>query len=332
MTGAGGFIGGHMVRNLLDSGHSVTGVDIKPLHEWWQRFDIHNIVADLRDPAAGRELSRNIDVIYHFAADMGGISYISENDWDCASSVAMTVNLLRAATERDVRSFVYASSACVYPATLQGSDPSPLREELAHPGDPEGGYGWEKLFSERLCRYAARAGGPGVRIARLFNVYGPHGTWRGGREKAPAAICRKVAEVALGKSDQVVVWGTGTQLRSFLYIDDCVRGLAALARAGDARPTNLASDELVTVAELTALTAAVAGVEVSLRYDPAQPTGVRARIPDISCAAQRLDWHPAFSLLEGIRLTYRWICGQLGGERAPRTHDRFSQGETEKIT
>ncbi|MFB4276739.1 NAD-dependent epimerase/dehydratase family protein [Nonomuraea sp. MTCD27] len=319
VTGAGGFIGGHMVRRLLDSSYSVTGADIKPLANWWQRFDIRNVVADLRDPAVCRDLARDVDVIYHLAADMGGIAYISRNDWDCASSVVMTVNLLRAAIEGEVRSFVYASSACVYPAILQGLTPSPLSEELAHPIDPEGGYGWEKLFSERLCRYAARSSDLGVRMVRLFNVYGPHGSWRGGREKAPAAICRKVAEVALGRSDHVVVWGTGAQLRSFLYIDDCVRGLAAAAESGDAEPTNLASSELVTVAELAKLVSAVAGLEAPFRYDEAQPTGVHARVPDISRAARRLGWQPSVSLLDGIRFTYRWIHDQVGQSSAADT-------------
>ncbi len=243
---------------------------------------------------------------------MGGIAYISENDWRCAATAAITVNMLRACIDDGVGTLLYASSACVYPTSLQGADPVPLSESLVYPEAPEGGYGSEKLFSERLCGYAAASSGLQVRIARLFNVYGPLGSWCDGREKAPAAICRKVAEVALGKSEDVLVWGDGAQLRSFLYIDDCVTGLIALAQAGATGPVNLASDQLVNIGELVEMVSEVAGVKVKARYEEAGPTGVRARIPDIGRARQELGWYPSVPLSEGIRVTYRWIYGQMG--------------------
>jgi GDP-D-mannose 3', 5'-epimerase len=310
VTGAGGFLGGHLVGRLLDKGHHVIAVDIKPPHKWWQRFDTHNVTADLREPSAGTRLVRRTDAIYHLAADMGGIAYISENDWRCASSVTMTVNLLRAAMRTDVQRFLYTSSACVYPRDLQSDKPKPLREPLTNSVNPENGYGWEKLFSEQLCAYAESADKLTTRVARLFNVYGPYGSWADGREKAPAAICRKVADASLTGSRQISVWGSGAQVRSFLYVDDCITGLLSLMDSKCTEPVNLASAELVTIAEFVQMVTTVAGVRVEACFDETQPVGVHARLPDTTRALRELNWSPSTSLRNGIKVTYDWIREQ----------------------
>ncbi len=319
VTGAGGFIGGHLVSALVQLGHRVTGIDVKPLKDWWQVSEADNRVADLRDPESCSDLlrGRRVDTVYHLAADMGGIEYITRHDWECATSVAMTVNILRAAREYEVSRFVYTSSACVYPKGLQGRRPKPLRETDIDPPDPEGGYGWEKYFSERICRYAADRI-PHVRVARLFNVYGPHGAWNGGREKAPAAICRKVNESAFGGDGRIVLHGDGSQLRSYLYVDDCVSGLIAEASSAYADPVNLASLEVVSVADLARLVASIADVSLALEFDRDTPTGVQARIPDISRAARELGWRPSVSLREGMRRTYEWVAEQSDSRRRAR--------------
>jgi GDP-D-mannose 3',5'-epimerase len=318
VTGAGGFLGGHVVKRLLSLGHSVIGVDIKPLDEWWQCSDVHNVVVDLRNPDWHQRLIRKPEVIYHLAADMGGIEYITRNDWSCASSVAMTVNVLQAAITLGTRKLVYTSSACVYPPALQSSKPIPLVEAQAYPANPEQGYGWEKLFSERLCSYASATSDLNTEVARLFNVYGPHGTWSGGREKAPASICRQVAEVSRGTTTSVELRGTGTQQRSFLYVDDCVTGLLMLADANCNEPLNIASTELVRITQLARITASVAGVKIDLYFDPEKPIGVKARIPDITRAHHGLNWYPKVPLAEGINVTYQWIREQLEAQHQIR--------------
>jgi GDP-D-mannose 3',5'-epimerase len=310
VTGAGGFIGGHLVKALLRSGCVVTCVDVKPKERWWQWPDTANLIGDLHDPDLCRRLVRGIDTVFHLASDMGGIDYISRHDLSCASSAAMTINLLRACTAADVSGFVFTSSACVYPRSLQDSDPRPLAETQIDPVDPEGGYGWEKLFSEKLCGYAAQHI-PNVRIARLFNVYGPHGAWNDDREKAPAAICRKVALAALNGRSDIRINGDGTQIRSFLYIDDCVSGLLCLARSTCSAPVNLASTELVSISELAEMTASIAGIRINISVDPGMPSGVRARIPDTTRAIRRLGWRATTPLEHGLDATYRWISEQV---------------------
>ncbi|MFE0253263.1 NAD-dependent epimerase/dehydratase family protein [Streptomyces sp. NPDC059010] len=310
VTGAGGFIGGYLAKALLDLGYEVRCADIKRYGKWWQSWDTDNRIGDLRDPGLCCLLMRDVDMVFHLASDMGGIDYISRHDFSCASSAAMTVNLLRAATYAQVSTFVFASSACIYPRSLQGLDAEPLVESRVQPVDPEGGYGWEKLFSEHLCSYAAGLI-PNIRVARLFNVYGPYGAWNDGREKAPAALCRKVALASLQGRTDICVNGDGTQTRSFLYIDDCVSGLLSLARSGYDAPVNLASLELVSIEELALLVGSVAGIRVDLSFDLTAPCGVQSRVPDTERALGELGWRAATSLEHGIRLTYKWINEQL---------------------
>jgi GDP-D-mannose 3', 5'-epimerase len=311
VTGAGGFLGGHLVGHLAALGHEVTAVDCKPLDRWQQRWDVQCEVMDLRDPDCCEKIAGNVSQVYHLAADMGGVGYITRHDWPCAASITATVNMLNAAGREGVPLFVYTSSACVYPASLQRENPAPLAEGRAMPSAPEGGYGWEKLFSERLCEYAASEFGIGVRVARLFNVYGPFTDWQSDRAKAPAAICRKVARAALFPQREVEIWGTGQQLLSFLYASDCVDGLVALARSQVAAPVNLASTQVVSIRQLAELIAQVAGVDITFRFNDSQPTGVGARIPDISRARQHLQWAPLVALAEGVQSTYRWIYDQV---------------------
>jgi GDP-D-mannose 3', 5'-epimerase len=325
VTGAGGFLGGHLVGRLLDEGHHVVAVDIKPPHDWWQRFDTHSITADLREPSVCQRMAHQADVIYHLAADMGGIAYINENDWQCASSVTMTVNMLRAAIHADVHKFLYTSSACVYPMDLQSDKPRPLSEESTRSIHPENGYGWEKLFSEQLCAYARSTGRLTTRIARLFNVYGPYGSWNDGREKAPAAICRKVAQASLAGSKQISIWGSGAQVRSFLYVDDCVTGLLSLVTGDCVEPVNLASTELVTIADFVRLVATVAGVDVEPRFDETKPVGVHARAPDTTRALQKLSWCPTTDLRSGIKVTYEWIWEQMVGQHSSHSSSPSSR-------
>ncbi|WP_157880720.1 NAD-dependent epimerase/dehydratase family protein [Streptomyces sp. Root1310] len=320
VTGAGGFIGGHLVKSLLRTGHAVVCADVKPRERWWQWFETVNHVGDLHDPVFCRSLVRGVDTVFHLASDMGGISYIRRHDFDCASSAAMTINLLRASAACGVSDFVFTSSACVYPQALQGADPSPLSESQIHPVEPEGGYGWEKLFSEKLCAYASQRI-PNIRIARLFNVYGPQGAWNDGREKAPAAICRKVALAALNGQPRIRIHGDGTQIRSFLHVDDCVAGLLRLVRSTCSDPVNLASTELVSIRELAELVATQAGIRITISFDSSMPSGVQARVPDITRALHRLEWHATIPLTEGLGATYQWIDKQVTSARKTSSHD-----------
>ncbi|WUR60380.1 NAD-dependent epimerase/dehydratase family protein [Micromonospora chokoriensis] len=311
VTGAGGFLGGHLVGELHRQGVDLRAVDKKPVADWHQIHDVDNLVADLRDSDASSNALRKAWAVYHLAADMGGIGYITRHDWDCASSVTITRNVLDAAIRAGCGQILYTSSACIYPVAFQGSAAKPLKEELALPAAPEGGYGWEKLYSERLCRYAADVSGMDVRIARLFNVFGPHGDWRGGREKAPAALCRKLLEAERRSDKQVRVWGDGTQRRSFLYVTDCIRGLLLLMQSPVTNPINIASEELVSIPRLVELTSQVAGVRVEAVFDERMPIGVHSRVPDIQAAREHLNWSASVPLEEGIQCTYAWIKEQM---------------------
>jgi GDP-D-mannose 3',5'-epimerase len=321
VTGAGGFIGGHLVRKLLEYGADVVAVDIKPLGQWQQTSDCSSIVGNLREPSECARLTNGIDTVYHLAADMGGIGYITHAQWQCASSVAMTVNLLSASMGTGVVDFVYSSSACVYPAELQGNATArTLSEGMAEPANPEGAYGWEKLFSEKLCTHAAASGQIRTHIARLFNVYGPHCDWDGGREKAPAALCRKIAMALSASENLIEVWGDGTQRRSFLYIDDCIEALLKLKVARVAGPVNIASTELVTIAKLVHIIGSIAGADIAYRFDTTAPVGVHTRIPDVSQAYDRLGWTPTVCLELGLRAVFDWIYRNVMASRPNRPH------------
>ena len=310
VTGAGGFIGHHLVNRLKAEGHHVRGVDLKRPEFAPSAADEFQI-ADLRHFESCLRATEGMDDVYQLAADMGGIGYISANHaFLTRNNTLINSHMLEAARLSRVRRYLYTSSACVYPAFLQdGADVTPLRESEAVPADPEKGYGWEKLFAEQLTGYYHEECGLDTRIVRFHNIYGPLGTYDGGREKAPAAICRKVALAPDGGC--VEVWGDGLQTRSFCYIDDCIEGLRRIMESGYARPINLGRDELVTVNQLVDAACAAAGKELTRQHDLTKPQGVRGRNSDNSVLADVLGWQPGTALREGIGPTYDWIAAEL---------------------
>jgi GDP-D-mannose 3',5'-epimerase len=313
VTGAGGFIGGHLVRDLLEDGATVRAVDKKPAEEWYQRFDdAENLELDLSLRESCQAATEDVGQVYNLAADMGGMGFIELNKALCMLSVLINTHMLEASRDNGVDRFLFSSSACVYAAEKQTeAEVQPLREDDAYPAEPEDGYGWEKLFSERMCRHFTEDFGLATRVVRYHNVYGPEGTWDGGREKAPAAICRKVAEAKLSGDHEIEVWGDGEQTRSFTYISDCVHGTKALMASDHADPVNLGSTELVTINQLIDIVEEVAGIEVSRNYDLSAPQGVRGRNSDNTELKAALSWEPSVSLQEGMAQTYAWIHDQL---------------------
>jgi GDP-D-mannose 3',5'-epimerase len=316
--GAGGFIGGHLVAKMLEQGSDVRAVDIKPLDEWYQVHPgAENLVGDLSLLEVASESAQGRDEIYNLAADMGGMGFIENNKAACMLSVLTTTHLLMAARDHDVPRFFFSSSACVYAADKQTSpDIVPLREADAYPAMPEDGYGWEKLFSERMCRHFSEDYGLVTRVARFHNVYGPYGTFDGGREKAPAAICRKVANAVMTGNPTIEVWGDGEQSRSFMYIDDCVEGIQMIMGSDVTEPINLGSDELVTINGLIDMVEDIAGTEVVREYNLDAPQGVRGRNSDNTMILEKLGWEPSITLRDGMAETYKWIYGQLLEQRA----------------
>ena len=309
VCGAGGFIGGHLVRKIMEAGAaSVRAIDRKPLTAWHQVNPAENLVLDLREREACMEAVRGAQVVFQLAADMGGMGFIESNRALCMLNVLINTHMLLAARDCGVERYFYSSSACVYNGARQASPAvEPLREEDAYPAMPEDGYGWEKLFSERMCRHFEEDFGLVCRVARYHNVYGPMGAWRGGREKAPAAICRKVIEAKLSGKHQIEIWGDGTQTRSFMYIDDCLYGTLKIA-ASDARaPLNLGSSELVTINQLVTLVEDIAAIRLERHYNLRAPQGVRGRNSENSRMRDLLHWEPSIPLAEGMRRTYHWI-------------------------
>jgi nucleoside-diphosphate-sugar epimerase len=306
VTGAGGFIGHHLVNYLVTKGYKVRGADIKrPEYGGSAAHDF--VVADLRNERNCSEVTRGMDEVYHLAADMGGIGYITAFHAEIAiNNTLINTHMLQAARASGVKRFLFSSSACVYPQRLQTSaDVAPLAEEDAWPADPEEGYGLEKLYMEKLCQYFTEDHGLETRVVRFHNVYGPLGTYSGGREKAPAAICRKVA---LAKDGGFIdIWGDGQQTRSFMYIDDCVAGIYRIMRSDHRAPLNLGTDELVSVDELVDLVCGIAGKSLQKRHDVSKPQGVRGRNSDNSRLRVVLGWEPSISLRTGLAPTYRWI-------------------------
>ena len=313
VTGAGGFIGGHLVRDLLTEGANVRAVDKKPAGEWYQRFDdAENIELDLSLREACYAATENVGQVYNLAADMGGMGFIELNKALCMLSVLINTHLLEASRDNGVERFLFSSSACVYAAEKQtDAAVQPLKENDAYPAEPEDGYGWEKLFSERMCRHFTEDFELSTRVVRYHNVYGPEGTWDGGREKAPAAICRKVAQAKLSGDHEIEVWGDGEQTRSFTYISDCVHGTKALMASDHSAPVNLGSTELVTINELIDIVEEIAGIKVSRNYDLSAPQGVRGRNSDNTKLKVALGWEPDVSLRDGMAKTYAWIYDQL---------------------
>ena len=319
VCGAGGFIGGHLVADLLRQGHgNLRAIDIKPLGEWYQKFDkVENLVLDLGEKEACEQALEGAAHVYNLAADMGGMGFIENNRALCMLTVLINTHLLMAAKKHDVERYFYASSACVYAAGKQ-RDPNvtALKEEDAYPAEAEDGYGWEKLFSERMCRHFTEDFGLLTRVARFHNVYGPEGTYEGGREKAPAAICRKVIEAKLSGKHEIEIWGDGHQTRSFMYIDDCVLGIQKIMHSSNVTmPINLGSSEMVTINQLVDIAENIAGLKLQRNYNLKAPKGVNGRNSDNTLIKKLLDWEPSISLKSGLDKTYHWIYGQMTAKK-----------------
>jgi GDP-D-mannose 3', 5'-epimerase len=312
VAGGGGFIGGHLVARLLNNGYQVRSVDIKPMDEWYQMFDdAENVVADLKQIDSCHKACNGVSDIYNLAADMGGMGFIENNKALCMLSVLINTHLLQAALAAKAERFFYASSACVYNADKQKSeDVVPLKEEDAYPAMPEDGYGWEKLFSERMCRHFREDFGLYTRVARFHNVYGPFGTWEGGREKAPAATCRKVIHAKENGETEVEIWGDGKQTRSFMYIDDCIKGILAITDSNILEPINLGSDELTTIEGLYDMVEDIAGIKLKHNHNLKAPKGVNGRNSDNTKITEYLGWAPGIRLRDGMKKTYDWIYGE----------------------
>jgi nucleoside-diphosphate-sugar epimerase len=314
VCGAGGFIGGHLVKGLIASGVKVVrAVDIKPLEDWYQITEgVENLSLDLKDKNNCMTAANGVSLVYQLAADMGGMGFIENNKALCMLSVLTNTHMLMAAKEKGVKRFFYSSSACVYNGEKQTSpDVVALKEEDAYPALPEDGYGWEKLFSERMCRHFEEDYGLTCRVARYHNVYGPEGTWNGGREKAPAAICRKVIEAKNSGRHEINIWGDGRQTRSFMYIDDCVKGTQMIAESEIDQPINLGSSELVTINQLVDMAEEIGGVKLKRTYDLSAPKGVNGRNSDNTLILKELGWEPSIRLRDGLEKTYRWIEEQI---------------------
>lgn len=321
VTGAGGFIGGHLVKRLLDDGYEVVAADIKPIFDWDQaHYTYYNFAeVDLRDRNDCAGLFDTLSIVpgdvtrvYNLAADMGGMGFIENNKALCMLSVLINTHMLMAAGENQVERYFFSSSACAYAADKQtDADVTALKEEDAYPASPEDGYGWEKLFSERMCRHFSEDFGLETRVARFHNVYGPNGTFEGGREKAPAAICRKVAEAVLSGEDTIGIWGDGEQTRSFMYVDDCVEGIRHITESAIIDPINLGSSELVSINQLVSLVEGIAGVQLKREYDLDAPKGVRGRNSDNSLILAELGWEPSTRLVDGLEVLYGWVYDQI---------------------
>jgi len=318
VAGGGGFIGGHLVKLLIESGEKVRSVDVKPKSEWYQiHSDADNRVLDLTLLGACMEAMDGASQVYNLAADMGGIGFIENNKAACMLSVLINTHLLMAAKELDVNKFFYSSSACVYAADKQTEAYVPaLKEDDAYPAMPEDGYGWEKLFSERMCTHFREDYGIKTRVARYHNVYGPYGTFDGGREKAPAAMCRKVIAAKQSGRHEIEIWGDGEQTRSFMYITDCLQGSMLIAEGDVIEPLNLGSDELVTINQLVDIVEDIAGIKLQRKYNLDAPKGVRGRNSDNTMIQAKLGWAPSIPLRDGMAETYRWIHDQMATENA----------------
>jgi GDP-D-mannose 3', 5'-epimerase len=318
VTGGGGFIGGHLVARLREQGHAeIRAVDVKPLDQWYQVHpDVENVTAELRNEGACDRAAQDATVIYNLAADMGGMGFIENNKALCMMSVLINTHMLQAALRYDVEKYFFSSSACVYAASKQRiTDVTALKEDDAYPAEPEDGYGWEKLFSERMCRHFREDFGLRARVARYHNVYGPHGTYDGGREKAPAAICRKVIAAKLAGGDSIEIWGDGEQTRSFMYIDDCIHGTQAILESDILEPINLGSSEMVTINQLVDGVEGIAGIKLRREYKLDAPKGVRGRNSDNTMILERLGWEPSTPLEVGMEQTYRWIYDEMAARK-----------------
>ena len=313
VAGAGGFIGGHLAKKLKEMGHDVRAVDIKPLTRWYQVTPgVENMVLDLKVKENCYQALNGYEEVFNLAADMGGMGFIETHKADCMLSVLINTHLLMAARDLGISRFFYASSACVYNGQKQTDPDNPgLKEADAYPALAEDGYGWEKLFSERMCRHFTEDFGLITRVARFHNVYGPFGTYDGGREKAPAAICRKVIESELYNKKEIIIWGDGHQTRSFMYIDDCVKGILDIMYSNIEEPINLGSAEMVSINQLVDYVEEIAKHTLKREYDLDAPKGVRGRNSDNTLIKKYLGWEPSIPLKVGLKKTYDWIKEQM---------------------
>jgi len=313
VAGADGFIGGSLVADLRRQGYTrIRAVGAKPFERWYQHFpDVENVQLDLKDRENCETVARGAYQIFMLAADMGGMGFIETHKVECMLSVLISTHMLMAAQKHNVQKYFYSSSACVYNGSKQRDYDNPgLKEEDAYPADAEDGYGWEKLFTERMCRHFREDYGLRTRVARYHNVYGPHGTWTGGREKAPAAICRKVIEATVKGHTEIPIWGDGNQTRSFMYIDDCLKGTQMIMNSEILEPINLGSSEMVTINQLIDIAEEIAGKKFKRVYQLDAPKGVNGRNSDNTLIRKMLNWEPSISLRVGLEKTYRWIYDQ----------------------
>ena len=315
IVGAGGFIGGHLVKKILDNGNSVVATDIKPKEYWFQDFDNaeNHYSTDMKDISNCRKVTQGVDYVFNMACNMGGMGFIENNKAECMQSVLINTNLLIACNENKVQRYFFSSSACAYNKTKQQDVfIEGLKEEDAYPADPEDGYGWEKLFSERMCRHFMEDYGLEVRVARYHNIYGPYGTYDGGREKAPAALCRKVIQARKDKNDTIDVWGDGEQTRTFLYVDECVEGTLRLFDSDYSEPVNIGSDEQVSINQMIGIIEGISGGgEFKKNYQLDKPKGVRGRSSNNDLVKKVLNWSYKMSLKEGLTKTYQWIESEM---------------------
>lgn len=313
VAGGGGFIGGHLVADLLSQGLTVRSADVKPLDEWYQVHEgVENVVADLSKLQNAQDATAGANEVYLLAADMGGMGFIENNKALCMLTVLTSTHLLEAARDQKVERLFFSSSACVYAAGKQtDSNVTALVEADAYPAQPEDGYGWEKLFTERMCRHFEEDFGLTTRMARYHNVYGPNGTWTGGREKAPAAVCRKIATAAITGDHKIDIWGDGEQTRSFMYIDDCVKGSQMILAGDSNEPVNLGSDELVTINQLVDIVEGIAGIKCERAYNLDAPQGVRGRNSDNNLIKEIYGWAPSITLADGLAKTYAWVYDEV---------------------
>ena len=313
ICGAGGFIGGHLVQDLMKQGHQVVCADIKPKEYWFQIFEKNkNYCLDLKEFENCLKVTEGVDYIYNMACNMGGMGFIENNKAECMLSVLINTNFLRASLKNSVKRYFFSSSACVYNASKQKKTfVDGLKEEDAYPADPEDGYGWEKLFSERMCRHFTEDFGLETRVLRYHNVYGPEGTYDGGRDKAPAAICRKIANAKLQNNKIIDVWGDGEQTRSFMYIDDCIHGTKMVFNSNSSKVYNLGSDEQVSINQLIDIIEDIAEHKVERNYQLDKPKGVRGRSSDNTLINDDFNWSPSIKLYDGLKTTYNWIFKQI---------------------
>ena len=325
VCGAGGFIGGHLVENLRNEGHEVVCADNKPYEYWFQINESNkNYSLDLKEYENCLTVTDGVDYIYNMACNMGGMGFIENNKAECMLSVLINTNLLRACLVNKVKKYFFSSSACVYNATKQNTIFIPgLKEEDAYPADPEDGYGWEKLFSERMCRHFTEDFGLETRVARYHNVYGPLGTYDGGREKAPAALCRKVIEAKLNKRSSIDVWGDGEQTRSFMFIKDCIIGTKMLFESSERSVLNIGSEEQVSINQMINLIEEISDYKVNKNYQLDKPKGVRGRSSDNDLIKKKIGWDASITLKEGLKETYNWIYSQI---TSGSNNNKFSRG------